>query len=208
MKSRLALVVCFFLIYYCHSEEFPTFGKLQVGNKIYENVRVQSVDPAFISFTHRDGVARVLIEKLSPELKSQFNFEPALAEKFKNERQLKIYTNYQIGVKREISEALKEQLSKEQVGIGGTVLSVVSNKGVLLDLNPFSCEEKFDFEPNNSVVFVVCKTHGMVDEQVVNLKVYPAGTFSYNSASGGLKTVKQFVDSNDESVKQIVDSIE
>jgi hypothetical protein len=199
MKSKLALAVCLFcLIYYSHAEELPTFGKLQVGNTTYENVRVQSVDPAFISFTHRDGVARVLIEKLSPELKSQFNFEPTLAEKVKNERQLKNYTNYQVAVKREESEARKEQLSKDQVRIGGRVLSVVSDKGVLLDLNPFLCDEKFDFEPYNSVVFVICKTQGITDEQVVNVKAYPAGTFSYNSASGQLKTVKQFTDSIDE----------
>jgi hypothetical protein len=56
---------------------------LVVDGVTYENVRWGTVTPATVTIFHKTGVARIPLEKLSPELQKQFGYDPQRASQYR-----------------------------------------------------------------------------------------------------------------------------
>jgi hypothetical protein len=66
--------------------------ELDVGQDVYYDVHVTDVTPLTIVFTHRHGIASVLLTDLSPDLQKRFGYDPAKAAAETARRQAAIST--------------------------------------------------------------------------------------------------------------------
>ena len=62
------------------------FDRLEVGQRVYEGVRITKVSPSTVTFIHSGGLAQVKLADLPPELQSHFGYDRDVAAAYQATR--------------------------------------------------------------------------------------------------------------------------
>ncbi|QYY36957.1 C1 family peptidase [Ruficoccus sp. ZRK36] len=93
-------------------EAARTIGKLEAGDDVFYNVRVQQVLPDAIIIRHSEGIAKVPMEMLPETLQRQFRYNPARAAAYREALAKKQAAQQQAKEKAEAEQ--KEEAARSQ----------------------------------------------------------------------------------------------
>jgi hypothetical protein len=181
MRTLVLLWICCGVL--VGQEALPSFERLVVKGKAFQDVKVVAVEPSGIRFMHATGAGRAKFEELEEEVRAKFKFDPEEAKRYEMQREA--YLTVAAGQRRieklkiEVLEGAKRNIElakKKAVLVGGRVVEVTKNGVELSDA--WWSEERFTRHgfPDGQV-FLVCNTNGIVDGHRVEELAYPRGSY-------------------------------
>jgi hypothetical protein len=216
--SRLLVALLFFVF----SLAFGHADDWNVNGHTYQNVKVIRHDAVNVTILDSDGGATIAISDLSPEWQKKLGYDPAAAQKQKEElakqaEQIKtnklIYDNAFHAVGK-IIQVLPDGVLAEFTATGNklhenttaqtsvnAVHTGTSDLGQGADVTSTSVtyHTQYDHDQIQSdCAFVVCDTKGLVEDQDWKGTIFAIGSYSYTTVSGIDKTVPKYTISADD----------
>ncbi|MEX1049310.1 MAG: hypothetical protein WED15_07265 [Akkermansiaceae bacterium] len=216
MKTLLTALLTIHLVTSVHAEE----DKMKFETLLdYKNVTVTKVEPDGIRIVHESGVAKIQIEKLPEEIRTQLGLSDDAAKEHREMLQEKREVALDFAKKQQAlaSKRLIFTGNVFQVTDGGLLLRNVAYTdgtkeekkvpykvkiGGPTGLNPnarTTYETRYNSEWVLKVrafadwpIFVGCDTSGYVDGSTFSSVVYQHGTFSYTNVQGATKTIPSY----------------
>ena len=179
-----------------------------IEGRVYKNVVITSATPAYISVQHDDGVARLMLDKLPKELQKKYSYDPVKAGEYL--RSEAIAEAEQARMERVAQEVA--EFDKLSMYARGTVIQVLS-EGVMFVGSGFAADpannnnqagaNDKNFKGNTGRIFILCDSNGMIDGQKWSGRIWPSGTYRYESVGAGIKTISQWSTSRLEAIREL-----
>lgn len=173
--------------------------------KLYKNATITAATPAHVSISYEDGLARELLQNLPEDLQKRYGYDPEKAAEHLN---AEAEAQMEAARKRQI-ESVVAEIEKAAVFVEGTILQVLKDgasfQGTAYRFDTTeistrlsdgttsrSSETEKIFVGEMKRIFIVGDFHGLVDGDQWEGKIWPAGSFSFQSVGHGVKTIPQW----------------
>ena len=185
------IVVMLFVVGIIAAHADETNLTLTVDGQTYSNVVFGTVSPSSVSIRHSDGIARIPLAKLPPDLQTKFGYDPENAANWQKYEAIVAET-------AQLRKQLEEIHKNSRIGIMGEVADVVEGKGVILTVkfasnNNKDVEEKRMWGIKPVDWFLVCDTSNLVNDSKVQCLAYPDGTYTYTTVMGAHRKIPRYV---------------
>jgi hypothetical protein len=180
----------------------------------YKNATITTVTAAYVSVMHEDGTARVMLHNLPEDLQKKYGYDPNKAVQHMT---AEAQAQQRVAQQRQLAGAVAE-FDKLSLLVNGTI-SQVADDGVLFrgsayttitsqsttrvsdgtDSTTTTTKEKS--LGGTGLIFIAGFTRGVVDGGSWTGRIWPAGTFSYESVGAGTKTIERWATTRELALK-------
>jgi hypothetical protein len=163
--------------------------------RVYKNVTVRKVEPDGLSISHESGLAKIPFTKLPKEVQKKHGYDPAKGKAYAEE-QGKKQAQAEERLAKDVRKALENQKERDREHAVKEFKEDFAKKGRQATLHIRQVtDEGFlgDYligDVEVDYVMVLGPTRLLVDGALWRGKLWPAGTYRYETAVGGTKTVR------------------
>ena len=204
MKSHL-IIALLFIASSLYAEDLKT----QDGT-VYKNATITTVTAAYVSVMHDDGTARLMLRNLPEELQKKYGYDPnkaaqhmtAEAQAQQNaaqQRQLAEFDRLSLIVDGTIS-----QVTDDGVFFRGSAYTATTSQSTtrLSDgSDSTTTTTKAKSLGSTGLIFIAGATIGVTDGKPWTGRVWPAGSYRYESVGAGTKTIERWATTRELALK-------
>jgi hypothetical protein len=163
--------------------------------RVYKNVTVRKVEPDGLSISHESGLAKIPFSKLPAEVQKKHGYDPAKGKAYAEEEGKK-QAAAEEQLAKDVRKALENQKEKDREHQVNEFKEDFAKKGRQTTVRIRQVTEDgflgdWLFEGQElDFIMVLGTTRLLVDGEVWRGRLWPAGTYRYETAAGGTKTVR------------------
>jgi hypothetical protein len=191
VRPSIILLLCGTLSVAAKEINTAQIAALMVDGVIYSNVTFGAVTPATVTVSHKTGVAKIPLEKLSPALQKQFSYDPQKAADYRaaearqaelaqaRERELRVLKAQEEADRRVAEQAAEKAAEKAAKRAKAAAPSTDESLNPVVKLN-FRYAYGIGQLPDGTYSAFLLKSE---DNQVIRVRFPAAGATYMNSAT-------------------------